>query len=112
MTLVPPAAWAPLGPTPAARRGGSTGPNGLFHFPLTERNAYTGPTIWNLDFRLSRRFWVREKMNIEFLAEAFNILNRTQFTGISNSMYTLSGSNLNYNTAFGTINEAGGTLYR
>jgi hypothetical protein len=27
-------------------------------------------------------------------------------------MYTLTGTTLNYNAAFGTITEAGGTLYR
>jgi len=49
---------------------------------------------------------------VEFLGEAFNILNRTQFTGVNSTMYTLSGTTLNFNSVFGTISEAGATLYR
>ena len=80
--------------------------------PLIGRNAFTGPGVKNFDLRLSRRFYIKEKMNFEFLGEVFNLLNRTQFTGINSTIYTLNGTTLNYNTAFGTLNEAGGTLYR
>lgn len=79
---------------------------------LLERNAFTGPTVKNLDLRISRRFYLREKMNIEFLGEVFNLPNSTQITDLNNTMYNLSSGALNYNTAFGTITEAGGTLYR
>jgi len=80
--------------------------------PLLERNAFTGPGVKNFDLRLSRRFYIKERINVEFLGEAFNVLNRTQFTNVNATMYTLSGTTLNFNSAFGTITEAGGTLYR
>lgn len=80
--------------------------------PLLERNAFTAPGVKNFDLRLSRKFYIKEKMNIEFLGEAFNVLNRTQFTGVNTAMYNLSGTALTYQAAFGTLNEAGGTLYR
>jgi len=80
--------------------------------PLLERNAFTGPGVKNFDLRLSRRFYIKEKMNVEFLGEAFNIFNRTQFTGVNTTFYTLSGTTLTHNSAFGTLTEAGGTLYR
>ncbi|MGH9939804.1 MAG: hypothetical protein ACREAM_26490, partial [Blastocatellia bacterium] len=80
--------------------------------PLLKRNAFTGPGVKNFDLRLSRRFYIKEKMNVEFLGEAFNIFNRTQFTGVNTTMYTLNGTTLTYNTVFGTLTEAGGTLYR
>lgn len=81
---------------------------------LLERNAFTGPTVKNLDLRLSRRFYIKEKVNVEFLGEVFNLPNATHITGINSTMYTFSSStgSLNYNTNFGTITEAGGTLYR
>jgi hypothetical protein len=80
--------------------------------PLLERNAFTGPNVKNFDLRVSRRFFIKERVSFEFLAEFFNVLNRTQFTGINTTMYNLSGTTLTYQTAFGTISEAGGTLYR
>jgi hypothetical protein len=80
--------------------------------PLAERNAFTAPGVKNFDLRLSRKFYIKEGMSFEFLGEAFNLFNRTQFTGVNTTMYTLSGTTLNFNTAFGTLTEAGGTLYR
>jgi hypothetical protein len=68
--------------------------------------------VKNVDLRLSRRFYIKEGMNVEFLAEVFNILNRTQFTNVNSTMYALSGTTLTYQTSFGTISEAGATLYR
>ncbi len=81
-------------------------------FPLLERNTFSGPKVWNMDMRLSRRFHIREKANLEFFVEAFNIFNRTQITGLNTTFYTLSSTTLNYNSSFGNISEAGGTLYR
>ena len=85
---------------------------GANRFPLIERNAFTGPDVKNVDLRLSKRFYITERINVEVLGEAFNIFNRTQITGLNTTFYNLSGTTLNYNTAFGTITEAGGTLYR
>jgi hypothetical protein len=59
-----------------------------------------------------KRYYIKEKMHIEFFAEAFNLANRTQITGVNTTFYTLSGTTLNYNSSFGAITEAGGTLYR
>ncbi|MFN0120009.1 MAG: hypothetical protein ACKV2V_05860, partial [Blastocatellia bacterium] len=97
---------------PNSTQGGINGSLGANRIPGLDRNAFTGPNIWNVDLRLSRRFHFREKMNVEFLGEAFNILNRTHFTQVNTTMYNLSGTTLNYNTNFGQITEAGGTLYR
>jgi len=85
---------------------------GANRFPLIDRNAFSGPRVVNLDMRLSRRFYIREKMNVEFFIEAFNIFNRTQVTRLNTTFYTLNGTTLNYSSSFGTVYEAGGTLYR
>ena len=97
---------------PNSTQGGINGSAGANRLPLLERNAFTGPRIWNADLRLSRRFYIKEKVNVEVLGEAFNIFNKTHFTNNNTTMYNLSGTTLNYNTAFGTITEAGATLYR
>jgi hypothetical protein len=97
---------------PNGTAGGINGSLGANRLPLLERNAFTGPSIWNVDLRLSRRFHFKERVNIEFLGEAFNIFNKTHFTNNNTTFYNLSGTTLNYNTAFGTITEAGATLYR
>jgi hypothetical protein len=81
-------------------------------FPLLPRNSFSAPGVKNFDVRLSRRFHINERMNVEFLGEAFNVLNRTQFTGVNTTAYNLGGTTLTYQNAFGTLNEAGGTLYR
>ncbi len=81
-------------------------------FPLIGRNEFTGPNVWNMDMRISRRFHIREKASVEFFVEAFNLFNRTQITGLNTTFYTLSGTTLNYNSSFQTTTEAGGTLYR
>lgn len=48
------------------------------------RNTGRGQAYYNLDIRLARRFAVAEGKYFEFTAEAFNLLNRTNFTGINN----------------------------
>jgi hypothetical protein len=85
---------------------------GANRFPLVGRNDFSGPKVVNIDMRLSRRVYIKEKANVEFFIEAFNLFNRTQITGLNTTFYTLSGTTLNYNSTFGSITEAGGTLYR
>jgi outer membrane receptor protein involved in Fe transport len=102
-----------LGPLPGGTAGGLNGAGSSSNrLPLLERNAFTAPGVKNFDLRLSRRFYIKEKVNVEILGEAFNIFNRTQFTGVSTTMYNLSGTTLTFQAPFGTLTEAGGTLYR
>lgn len=85
---------------------------GVNRFPLVGRNFYRQPKIINTDLRISRRFRLGEVTNIEFLVEAFNLFNRTQVTGVNSTLYRVSGTSLIYVPSFGTINAAGGSLYR
>ncbi len=88
------------------------GSNGDARFPLNDRNAYRRPNIINLDLRLSKRFKFTEKLNLEFLAEAFNVMNRTHVFARNSTLYTRSGTVLTYNTPFGDITTTDSTLYR
>jgi outer membrane receptor protein involved in Fe transport len=111
-----PSAFGLTGSTPG---GGINGSGGSSRFALLPRNFFKQPNIWYLDARLSRRFRINESMNVELLAEGFNLFNRTQVTGVANTLYTLSGTTLNYNATgtatiqpFNTVTGADSTLFR
>ncbi len=94
------------------------GSNGDNRVPINPRNFYRLPNVMNLDARLSKRFKIKESMSLEFLAEAFNIVNRTHVFGVSTSLYTRTGNNLalTRDTAgratFGDVTNTDSTLYR
>jgi hypothetical protein len=44
--------------------------------PGYRRNAFTGPNYASANLRLARKFRVRDRWKLEFLAESFNLLNR------------------------------------
>lgn len=90
---------------------GSRGRNRVLLFP---RNAFRFPNFWNFDMRLSRRIRFSESMNLEFLAEGFNLFNRTHIVGnLDTTAYQVSGTNLNFRTAFlSTTPPIGETLYK
>lgn len=50
------------------------------------RNTYRGDRLVDLDARLSRRFRIRENVNLQVLAEAFNIFNSLSVTDV-NTVY-------------------------
>jgi hypothetical protein len=58
------------------------------HRPLRAgRNLGRGPDYITFDFRLSRRFALGgERRNIELIAEGFNLLNRTNFRSLNNTV--------------------------
>ncbi|CAN5675224.1 TonB-dependent receptor [soil metagenome] len=89
--------------------------NGTFgdnRFPLLERNAFRLPSLHNLDLRLSKRFRFTERYNLEFLAEAFNVANRTHVFGVNSALYIRSGNTLTFNNNFGQVTSTDSTLYR
>jgi hypothetical protein len=90
------------------------GTSGDNHFPLLPRNAFRLPNIENIDARLSKRFKLTESMNLEFLAEAFNVVNRTHVFSENNTFYTANTTTnvLTYNSSFGQVTGTDSTLYR
>lgn len=94
--------------------GGINGSGGVYRLAtLIGRNSFRYPNLYNVDLRLSRSFKLYERQKLEFVAEAFNLFNRQQITGITTGMYDLSKTNvLTYKDAFGTYNQAGASLYR
>jgi hypothetical protein len=95
--------------------GGVNGSGGATRFAGVPRNFFKQPSIWYFDMRLSRRFTIKEGMRFEVLAEAFNIFNRTQVTTVNQTLYTISGSNLTFNSGasgFNSVTGADSTLFR
>jgi len=43
------------------------------------RNAFRGPSLWQIDTGLQRRFSLRERIALELRGECFNLLNRAQY---------------------------------
>jgi len=69
-----------IGSLPAANSWGNPNLLGISDWgpwpsTMTARNAFRGPGMWNFDVALSKTFPIHEKLNMEFRAEGFNILN-------------------------------------
>jgi carboxypeptidase family protein len=71
------------------------------------RNTGLGPDYFALDVRLSRTFRLHEKANLQLLAEAFNITNRTNYASVNNVV----GSNFGMATGFTTFNVSGNAAF-
>lgn len=69
--------------------GGVNGSNGTFRMPGFERNGLSQPKTTVVDLRLSKRFNVKERVNLEFLGEAFNVANHQNVTGVNTLAYTV-----------------------
>ncbi len=55
------------------------------------RNLVRAPRIWQIDTALTKRNQITERIGLEFRAEAFNILNRSQFS-VPNTNLSAAGS--------------------
>ncbi len=73
--------------------------------PQIGRNSISGPGFNNLDFRVARTIPIHEKINVQFTADAFNLLNHTIVTGV-NSTYSQYASSSATST---TCSTAAGT---
>jgi len=59
------------------------------------RDTIIGPNLWNLDNALDKNFRVSEKFNIQFRAEAFNIMNHPSFQLLAANTQIFAGTALN-----------------
>jgi hypothetical protein len=68
--------------------------------PGAGRNSGIGPDYFDIDARLSRTFKVTERVSLRFMAEAFNLFNRTNYSSVDNVVgpnfappFNVSGTN-------------------
>ncbi len=55
------------------------------------RNTGIGPSFATFDMRLTRKFALGEKKSLEFMGEAFNLLNRLNYGSVNNTVGLISG---------------------
>ena len=60
----------------------------------TGRNTGIGPNFFTLDIRLTRQFPLGSDKNLQVVAEAFNLLNRTNFKHVNSTVGRLSREEL------------------
>jgi outer membrane receptor protein involved in Fe transport len=106
--------YTPSGSTVNAIGGGVNGSAGTFRMPGFERDGFQQPKATVVDLRLSKRFNVADRVKLEFLGEAFNIVNHQNVTGVNTTAYTVgSTAATKINTlTFTTANPSfGGTTF-
>ena len=72
------------------------GSSGAARVPVLDRNSFSYPSTWNIDLRVSKKVVVRERYGLEFLAEAFNLANHQNVTGLGTTAYTITNDNVNH----------------
>ena len=58
------------------------------------RNVGVGPAFFGMDIRLTRSFPLSEKVDLKVVAEAFNVLNRTNFKGVNGIVGSLQAEDI------------------
>jgi hypothetical protein len=104
---------------------GLNGSNGDFRYTQLPRNSFRLPAIKNMDLRVSKRIKFSERYNLELLGEAFNLFNRTQVFGETDTLYnsantctvdgvnyTVAANGLCFNPTFGQTNSTDSNKYR
>lgn len=80
--------------------GSFNGSNGSNRIPGVDRNVYQMPHTNNVDLRLSKRITVHERYSAEFLAEAFNLANHQNVTGVGTTAYAVATDSTNHINEF------------
>lgn len=91
------------GSAPGSTVFGINGGGGTSRFPFLGRNSFDFPSIKVVDLRVSRRFHITEKARLEVLAEAFNLFNHPNTTGVNDTLYFIpfGTKTLSFNQFFG-----------
>jgi hypothetical protein len=90
---------------------GAGGSFGASRLPWVGRNTFTSPGAASVDVRLSRDIHLTERVRWSLIAEAFNVANRYQITGVDMTQYQFGGSTLFPRASFGTRNASGTNLF-
>ncbi|MFI5107545.1 MAG: hypothetical protein ACHP78_01730, partial [Terriglobales bacterium] len=97
-----------------SRRGGAKPAAGRAENPLVTPQAANTVEV---DLRVGKKFWYKERASFELTADVFNVLNRVNPTQISgalvnstSSQYSISGNTLTYQPTFGSVISSSSTL--
>jgi len=98
-------------PTPSGLTSGIIGVGGSSRFPGVGRNTFVAPGANTVDLRLSREIKFGERVRWQLIAEAFNVANRYEITGVVTTQYQFNGTILFPQSTFGQRNAAGTNLF-
>ncbi len=91
-----------------AAQSGINGSGSSSYLTQIGRNTFKQPNTADFDFRLQKDVQVSERFNLELLGEFFNVLNHQNVTSVSSTAYSITGSNLVYQSETGTgVNASG-----
>ncbi len=68
------------------------GSGGDTRLPEVGRNTFRYPAILNTDLRLAKRTHLNDRVELEVMAESFNLLNHTNVTSIDTTGYEITGA--------------------
>jgi hypothetical protein len=60
-----------------------SGSNTMGRPPQIQRNSQVGPGVRNIDFRITREIPIHENVSMQFIGEAFNLLNQEIVSGVN-----------------------------
>jgi len=93
------------------------GDGGSQRLPFVPRDTFLMPNTVEVDLRVGKKFWYKERASFELTADVFNVLNRVNPTQISgalvnstSSQYSISGNTLTYQPTFGSVISSSSTL--
>ncbi len=75
---------------------------------LIKRNSYRQPGVWDADFRISKTFNLTRGVNLQVLAEVFNVFNHANYGSYATS---LSATNAATTALFGQPQQIDGNAY-
>ncbi|HXN51308.1 MAG TPA: TonB-dependent receptor [Candidatus Acidoferrum sp.] len=81
------------GNAPGGVSSGVLGAGGTNRVPFLAPNSFQMPRTANVDLRLEKSFRLTEGRRFTLTADAFNALNRTNFTALDNQIYTICAAN-------------------
>jgi hypothetical protein len=84
----------------------ASNPNGLL--PLVNPNLTFGDKFASLDFRVTKKFTVFERHNIDLIAEGFNIFNITNIRGFNNNNFSGRVNDITSSSFYQAKSTAGG----
>jgi hypothetical protein len=101
---------------------GVIGANGSGRVPFLGRDLFRFPAIINTDFKVARSFHIWERAELEFSAEAFNLFNQLNVTGLNttlfsagagtvNSNFSVATQPLTYSSSFNTLTAASNSVF-
>jgi hypothetical protein len=88
-----PYSLATSGSAPGGLSGGVNGSNGAFRIDVIGRNTFRQPSTLVPDVRLSKSIVVKENYTLQLLANAFNIINKANVTGVNTLGYSIATTN-------------------